>query len=296
MTQFCSRPLRKLECGTVTSQHSRTASTGSALPLLTMPLQLVVPIGLLIAPQSAGAQETGRDKMLKEMHHLMQATQVTLILPEQPIHALLRSEPVVAYTDETRDIKTSSLWVWMHDDVPVAFQKIEDNHFRGAKPFWTFCFATCGTVPIETNWSKRPSAFVSEPTLFHVVPDESEPAPNAVRRSLQFRALSKRFVVTAGANNNRNDLRLLPRPLLEYSSPKNGVVAGAVFAHALGTNPDVLIAIQIESRAGQTKWTYAPVRMTSAAVQVTLDGDEVFNQPPCKSGDHDRWCFFFASK
>jgi hypothetical protein len=75
-------------------------------------------------------------------------------------------------------------------------------------------------------------------------------------------------------------LRLLPKPWHRYRNAGSGVEEGALFAFAIGTDPEVFL--MIESRpnpAGGFRWEYALAPMTSFEVKVSWKGKEVWTLP-----------------
>ena len=106
------------------------------------------------------------------------------------------------------------------------------------------------------------------------------------------------FESTAGVNKGLKHLRLMATPLLEYSAPEQGVETGAVFAFTPGTNPDVLLMVQLEKdESGTLKWTYAPVRLTSDSCRFFVGKDLLWEEEgKPTSGYHGRWGYFFTRR
>ncbi len=277
----------------------RLGHVGSAL--VGLGLVLGVSLG---SPVGALAQEPAAEKspspVVAAMTKLAETTSVQIVdaKTKEPRDAKWTGKPLVRYGDETRYIQDSTLWVWMDGSLPVAFQKVEINNWVANYPQWTFCFSTMSAHPLKATWPGRAGAFAAEATEF--LPIEGRPAPGKDKRSrsLQMREMSRDFVVLSDNGNKTSELRLMPRPLLEYDAPDQKVAAGAVFAQAEGTNPDCLIAIHvIESDSGELKWAFAPVRMTSHGLTLKFQGKELWrdpNQP--KSGDFKTWCYFFTPR
>ena len=77
-----------------------------------------------------------------------------------------------------------------------------------------------------------------------------------------------------------SQLRLLPKPWHRYGKAGSGVEEGALFAFAIGTDPEVFL--MIESRpnpAGGFRWEYALAPMTSFEVKVSWKGNLVWRLP-----------------
>jgi hypothetical protein len=112
--------------------------------------------------------------------------------------------------------------------------------------------------------------------------------------------LFRRFSATTRDDvlKTSDELRPLARPVHEYSSPKHGVVQGVLCGFAAnGTNPDVVVALEAVSAAGDgapKSWRYGVVGLTAAGVSVRLDKAEVYTRPYARSpGDFDTWTYFW---
>ncbi len=79
----------------------------------------------------------------------------------------------------------------------------------------------------------------------------------------------------------REELRLLGQPLCRYSDGQASIRDGAVFAFALGTNPESLLFIEARDDAhGVAEWHYGWARRgTKGSVHAFLDSEEVWTVP-----------------
>jgi hypothetical protein len=114
------------------------------------------------------------------------------------------------------------------------------------------------------------------------LPGAPPPADSANQRLLQMKDLARRFSVTVHSVHNPNplQLRLLPKPIDRYEHPASGVLDGALFALAFGTNPTVLLALEAgeDPRSGPS-WRYGFARQGSGEMFARLDDREVWTQP-----------------
>ncbi len=84
-----------------------------------------------------------------------------------------------------------------------------------------------------------------------------------------------------GDNSDREELRLLPRPLYRYdlkdSQAANPTLQdGALFGFVMGTDPEVVLLLEAVSRDGRSVWQYAFARATSGGLEAKLDGKVVW--------------------
>jgi len=107
-----------------------------------------------------------------------------------------------------------------------------------------------------------------------------EPADSPAQRLRQMRDLAKEFSASETDRNNvTRELRLLTQPLFRYQSTESGVLDGALFTFAEGTDTEIILLI--EARRGESGfvWHYALARMNSVALRVLHHKREVWSVP-----------------
>ena len=251
-------------------------------------VKLLCGIGLGLALASAAlAEEPQKSTDEQRAEHQTRlfevATSIRLLAdPERDDSAVkLVAEPVLRYTDNTRQIDGSSLWVWSGGGRPTAIVAVEyyPNDRRG--PRWLFEIASLSTERIAAIREPELNFTAKEPGLkFQPLADAEPPADKAPRRLTQINAAARRFTVhTYATVDGRVELRQLSRPLLRYADEKADIIDGAVISFAYGTNPEVLLVLEAQKRAdGPAAWHYAFVQMTGAAIIANLDGKEIWQQ------------------
>ena len=68
-----------------------------------------------------------------------------------------------------------------------------------------------------------------------------------------------------------DELRLLTRPLHRFGKTETETLDGALFAHAHGTDPELLIIVEAIRIESAYRWHYALAPMTGYALKATLD-------------------------
>ena len=206
---------------------------------------------------------------------------------------VLHTDPLLKYGDPTRDIGSSALWVWMDGEVPAMFQKIEVNVHQGSNDKWTWCFANASSQKLECAWPevRRGSVTVNEVPTGEIPesPKVKENAP-ASAMALTARQLSRKFT----ARDGDDELRLLPRPLLEFNAEKQNIPYGAVFGFATGTNPSIVLIIQAEKKNGEVVWTYRPMHMTALTVELEYDGQKIWQEDGQPPNAVATWGYYFS--
>lgn len=197
--------------------------------------------------------------------------------------AKLTPVPVIRWRNVVRGQEGEAMMVvWAHHGRPTALASVYpwkekmvhefDSLSRGAK-----LFARDGDAVI---WS--PEAAGVE---FKAVPKAPAPARTAPERLRQMKAIAEGFKATmtgwAADNSDQESLRLLPRPLHRYDlagvkdkDRDPDLLDGALFAYVLGTDPEIVLALEAVGPADKAEWQCAFVRATSGGLEVKL-GDEV---------------------
>lgn len=91
-------------------------------------------------------------------------------------------------------------------------------------------------------------------------------SPERATRSLQMRSISRQY--QAGYYKGLvlgNEFRLMPQPIYRYPESTPGVIDGAIFSFAVGTDPCVLLLVE----ARQEGWFIACARSHAGTVKLT---------------------------
>ena len=237
------------------------------------------------------------EKLLKWSREYVKGTRVTVRFGDSEEIGELKAEPVMRYSDEPRFISDATLWVWTVNARPVAIQKVEVNDLV-AVPLWTICFGSFAESNIEAKWSTGQSFKSTEKGwAFEPIPDADKPADRATARTLQMRALSRRFSgsVYSVTQKSNIEMRLLSKPTYEYFDPETKLPVGAIFSLASnGTNPTIFLAIEARSDgAGGLSWHHAHTRMTSDTGGLRLDDKPIWTFDEVR---HENWTHFFLRR
>ena len=237
------------------------------------------------------------DELLTAMRARAEATEVQAVDPMDDLRFVPR--PVFRYDDQPRGFVDGTLWIWTtKDGRPAAFQKIEAME-RDGPPRWNYCFASFSLGRLSAHWPGGRRFESTEPAIaFQRLPGAAAPADGKLRWGLSARGLARMFSaeIRDAATGDREQMRLLPRPIYEYEVSGIDTGRGAVFAFATyGTNPDLLFAL--ESRtvgSGEPEWRYAVARMTNGGVTLLYDGREIWrvDQVSSRDGVLPTWTFF----
>jgi len=246
------------------------------------------------------ADKPDRQAQLAAMRRVATGLAVS-IRDDSPGEVEMIREPLFRFNDPARDFSDGSIWGFGTRGRPVALLSLSLHPLNGGLG-WLYEINSLARPPVEAkipgmpNWSTRKSGLE-----FSELPGGPKPAEKEAGRNRQFRELSARF---AGIESFRKDpngpleryeLRLVPRPIYRYADPENGLVDGAIFLMTYGTNPEIVLVIELV-REGENKpvWKYAFTRISFAELHVDLDGKEVWTQPHLAgTGSSDPYWLFF---
>jgi hypothetical protein len=194
------------------------------------------------------------------------------------------AKPLLRYSDPTRDLDKASplldatVWRLGQQGRPTGLVTLE--LYRAPDKPTVLAFEFVSLVPEPFALSLRDDAKVkwkATGTEFKraVLADGPRPAKTATARLQQMRQLARRFAVLEKFGGEEIDCRLLTQPIDRYESPDDGIVDGAIFAFANGTNPEAAILLECDD----TTWWHANVRMGAAELTVELDDRPIARYP-----------------
>jgi hypothetical protein len=128
---------------------------------------------------------------------------------------------------------------------------------RSGEPFW------------------KPAEYICK---FADLADSPTPAEKPAARLSQMRQIAREFSVTdhfGGAEITQHPLRLMPEPIYRYSGAEE-ILDGALFAFALGTNPECNLLIEAYQDKTAKRYRYAFVPMTIYELQAKYKTEPVW--------------------
>lgn len=214
--------------------------------------------------QDAGTVDEKRLAQRLEERFAQQAKAYHFTLDSDGKQPLERHErPIMRWT---ADGNYGSVWIWTERGRPQlvgcigAFQ----NNAGQLEGFHEFHLMTHNPIPAtgigsDYLWEPLRGGPTSKPI-------DSAPTPAATARlqSLQMRQLAREFSAEMKEGEQTHRLRLSPTPLLEYESRDGVALEGALFSFLWdkGTDPEVLLLIELQKTPEGPRWFYVPVRFT----------------------------------
>lgn len=205
------------------------------------------------------------------------------ILPSADSQTPLRPLPVLRWRNAARRQEGEAMMViWCQQGRPEVMASIY--------PWEGQLYHEFGSLSRAAKLVARDkSAIVWSPNTtgikFEDISDAPEPAELPAARLRQMKSLADRCRATMtgwnGDNSDREELRLLPRPIYRYDLKDSkeehpNLKDGALFGFVMGTDPEVVLVLEAVSRESRSVWQYAFARATSGGLEAKLDGKLVW--------------------
>jgi hypothetical protein len=205
--------------------------------------------------------------------------EVETLVGEKWVKAKRIEKPLLYYGDPTRANDRGSVWGWGEKGRPVVLIELYQNVDNRTRWVFAVCNTSGGKVRAsrggEAWWRENASA-----TELKDVPGAAAPAADAVQRQRQLKQLAGKFTGHEfwDPDNSRFELRRLERPLHTYSDADAGILDGALYTLANGTNPEIMLFVEARANKDGAKpvWQFAVGRLAHAELHLAYDDKEVF--------------------
>jgi hypothetical protein len=218
----------------------------------------------------------------REAEKIVGGIELEMLVNEKWVKVKRIEKPLLSFGDATRSHQRGSLWAWGDKGRPVAVLELFRDSDR-KKWVCSLCNTSGGKVRAARDgrewWKENESA-----SELKDVPGADAPAADAAQRQRQLKGLAQKFTCHQfwDPNNSRYELRRLEKPLLTYRDPDAGILDGAFFVLANGTNPEVLLFLEARANpkdATKHTWRFAVGRSSHAAIHLLYDEKEVYESP-----------------
>ena len=245
---------------------------------------------VLVVPGTGGADPPGKDDPPEEPSRLNEVIEKSVnwydVLPDADAATALTPVPVIRWRNVVRGQEGEAMMVvWPHNGRPVAMASIYPWNGAMSHEFDSLSrdHKLVARDKDRVIWSPETAG-----VEFRDVPGAPRPAKTAPERLRQMKAIAGGFQATMTGwqadNSDQEVLRLLPRPLYRYDlagakDPDPNLLDGALFAYALGTDPEAVLVLEAVGTAEKADWQYAFVRATSGGLEVKLGNKVVWTAP-----------------
>jgi hypothetical protein len=234
---------------------------------------------LVLADDSDGVPAAERAARLVQAKRILDAIRVYVDPDRQGAPATRTSEPVLRYTDSTRQTSDSTLWIWGATGRPAAIMAIEHYPKNPDVKRWLCEVASLSNERISIEYGREIDWTANKPGLeLARLEGAPTPAEQPAARLTQIKQFQRRFTAHEKASiEGRIELRPLAKPLHRYQDADAGTIDGAIVSFVNGTNPEVLLVLEARTTStGAAEWQFGLVQMTGEAVFAELDGKEIW--------------------
>lgn len=228
------------------------------------------------------AQDRAADLSLPRMRRRALSLTMRTGGESETVAVPLQAEPLLHYSDPGGITTDATIWAWGKTGRPLALCAIFYERKSAREEKWS-CELTAladerQMVEATSGWKWTP---VKSDVEFLPVPGAPAPSETARLRRRQMNEIAASFIVSETFNAERTDqLRLMPRSLYRYSDADHGLIDGALYAFANGTNPEALLIVECRSSdASAAAWKYGFARLGAAQLQAKLDETVVWQRP-----------------
>jgi hypothetical protein len=195
-----------------------------------------------------------------------------------------RAEPAFRLGKQPADdVEDGAIFFWLGEDgrPEASLQVFLVKNATAPNGMWAHEFNSLSTDSLVGTRRGLPSWSPSRPGVeYHRPDDVPKPAATAVLRARQMRAIMQDFHATDYFKDKSwSDLRLLPTPVARYGKAGAAVIDGALFAFAIGTDPEVCVFLEARQGKEGPEWFYAMGPMTCFSVKGTYKKTEVWDLP-----------------
>jgi hypothetical protein len=238
-------------------------------------------LALLAFVRLSAAQDTdqaARKARFKLMEQTLVGFDVTM--EGQSTAPKFAAKPLLRYSDPTRGaagqtvLLDASVWRLGEQGRPKALITLELYGSDEDETLLSYEFLSLAEPQLKLAHKQHTKvAWQSAGTRLKWSPlsGAPEPAASANGRLVQMREQARRFEAIEVIERADVKCRLLAQPIDRYQAAADGIVDGALFVYANGTNPELGVLIESDGK----RYTFAVIRLTSAESHVALDGKEV---------------------
>ncbi len=187
-----------------------------------------------------------------------------------------QDQPLIFWQNTERQQDQGALYQWTHNGKPCVLISIFTYEYSG-KVYCRHETISLADEPLEATFKGK---IVWSPKTPGVTWKECQMAvpETPARRLIQMRAFAREFTAELTMSNNKTShLNLMPQPLLRYEAPGDGVIDGAIFSFAVGTDPELLLVIETRKGSdGTLAMFYSPVRSHYHQLELRHQGNVVW--------------------
>jgi hypothetical protein len=240
----------------------------------------IVWICAVVCVSMCAAQETKQPeaKELNERRMSLMGKRVEALSAMGPKEEKLQfsEKPLLRYNDPARDIVDATVWGLGRKGRPHAVLVFE---VYGGQ-FVQYELTAVADPPRSVKTTAFQWAPQATPFIWSKIPDQAPPHARESIRRQQIKQAAQEFSASEEWRGQTYQLRMMPQPILQYEDKEQGVISGAVFVWAHGTNVEVLMFVEARREEGASnRWVAGFSRLAAASLDVDYKGQDFWNSP-----------------
>jgi hypothetical protein len=193
----------------------------------------------------------------------------------------LSPQPLLHWANPARNGEDGAVFVWLKDGRPEVIGSVFEYPARGAV-VRKHAFHSLSSQPLVAEfagaeiWSPKAAG-----VKFAPVDGADAPAETPRRRLSQMRDLARQFSLELiDLRESKSELRLMTQPLVRYEPKAGPTQDGAIFAFAIGTDPEALLLLESRRSGEAFRWEFAFARFHFVTISAQHNGKDVWRVEP----------------
>lgn len=258
---------------------NRTRNPTRVVTALFLSLTLLGSLSAEDKPDTKSVEKSATEKLAARRLEFMKNSikdYEFLLAPDFKAKLTVVPEPLLRFTNPVSGLQDGGFFVWKSESGrPMVGAQV----FLTSEDLWIHEFQSLAPVPFRVSrndkvtWEPKRAGVEVKP-----VPDSPVPAAGAVQRLVQMRDIAKRFTASDEFEGRpqSDELRLLTKPLVRFGAENSDTLDGALFVHAHGTDPELMIVLEALKTEGGVRWHYSLAPMTGYALKASVDNQPVW--------------------
>jgi len=204
----------------------------------------------------------------------------------------LQPEPLLRWNNPVSGVRDGAVFLWTLGGRPYAAAQV----FQIKNGLWLHEFQSLAPGRFQATMGGGRSVWAPTRAGIEMKPLDGAPVPgkNERQRLTQMRAIVREYAAIDDFEDTKSrwELRLLSEPIYRYTATDAGLVDGALFAFAHGTDPEVFVLIEAHKKDQAMEYQIGLAPMTAYAVEVSRMDKVVWSAPYRKPPFDPREPFF----
>jgi hypothetical protein len=234
---------------------------------------MVTVVSTTVCTAQEGKQSNEAKELSERRMNLMrQRVKALIALGANDEKLQFRENPLLRYNDTARNIADASVWALGREGRPQAVLVVEVYSGDAVQYELT---AVAEPPRFAKSFYATPRA---APFAWLKLSDEAPPHATQSIRRRQIKQAAQKFSASEEWRGQTYQLRMMPQPILQYEDQERGVIEGAIFVWAHGTNVEILMFLEGRHGEDGAKHFVAGFgQLSGADLDVDYNGQDLWN-------------------